>query len=64
MEIWNPTHDQPGQRGIQLGYMYERLARKVGGMAESARVREEIAQTLADRADVDAELRHLIESLS
>jgi len=36
-----------------------RLRRRYGEV-----LREEIAQTLADRADVDAELRHLIESLS
>ncbi len=38
MEIWNPTHDQPGQRGIHLGYMYERLAKKVAAMHKPTRV--------------------------
>jgi monoamine oxidase len=38
LEIWNPTHDQPGQRGIHLGYMYESLAKKVAAMHKPARV--------------------------
>jgi monoamine oxidase len=38
MEIWNPTHDQPGQRGIHFGYMYERMAKKAAAMPEPARV--------------------------
>lgn len=38
MEIWNPSHDQPGQRGLQLGYMYEVLARKVAAMPGNDRI--------------------------
>jgi monoamine oxidase len=38
MEIWNPTHDQPGERGIQLAYMYESLAKRVGGMPDDQRL--------------------------
>jgi monoamine oxidase len=38
MEIWNPSHDQPGQRGLQLGYMYEVLARKVAAMSSNDRI--------------------------
>ena len=29
MEIWNPTFNQPGTRGILMSYIYERLARGV-----------------------------------
>jgi monoamine oxidase len=39
MEVWNPTHDQPGRRGILLGYMFEDLARKVAAMGPDERVR-------------------------
>jgi monoamine oxidase len=28
LELWCPTHDQPGQRGILMSYIYERLARE------------------------------------
>jgi monoamine oxidase len=38
LEIWNPSHDQPGQRGLQLGYMYEALARQVGALPNNDRI--------------------------
>jgi monoamine oxidase len=38
MEIWSPTHDQPGERGIQMAYLYEGLAKRVGAMTDSQRV--------------------------
>lgn len=38
MEVWNPTHDQPGRRGILLGYMFEDLARKVAAMGPDERI--------------------------
>jgi monoamine oxidase len=38
MEIWNPSHDQPGTRGLQLGYLYEAAAREVGAMLEPNRI--------------------------
>ena len=28
MEIWSPTYNQPGKRGIVMSYMYEDLARE------------------------------------
>ncbi len=39
MEVWNATFDQPGQRGILLGYMFEALARKVAAMGPEERIR-------------------------
>lgn len=39
MEIWSPTHDQPGPRGILVAYTYEVLARRLGALAESERQR-------------------------
>lgn len=39
MELWNPSHDQPGTRGLQLGYLYEALARKVAALEEPERIR-------------------------
>ena len=38
MEVWCPTHDQSGSRGILLGYLYEALARRVAAMPAAARV--------------------------
>lgn len=39
MEVWNPSFDQPGKRGLLTAYMYERLARETGAMSEAERVR-------------------------
>jgi monoamine oxidase len=39
MEVWNATFDQPGRRGILLGYMFEALARKVAAMGPDERIR-------------------------
>ncbi len=39
MELWNPSHDQPGRRGLQLGYLYEALARQVAALDEAERIR-------------------------
>ena len=38
MEIWCPTFDQPGPRGILLGYLYEALARRVAALAPAQRI--------------------------
>ena len=38
MELWNPTHDQPGTRGILFSYMYERLAREYSALAPQAQI--------------------------
>jgi monoamine oxidase len=39
MEVWCPTHDQPGRRGILLAYLYEDFARKVAAMPPADRIR-------------------------
>ena len=39
MEIWNPTWDQPGQRGILQAYIYEDLARRTCARSEAEQVR-------------------------
>lgn len=39
MEIWNPTFDQPGVRGILLAYLEDGLTRRVAAMPESERIR-------------------------
>jgi monoamine oxidase len=47
MELWNPTHDQPGTRGILLSYIYERLAREYS--AETPQTQIERMVELLDR---------------
>ena len=39
MEIWNPTFDQPGIRGILMAYLEDGLTRRVAAMPESERIR-------------------------
>ncbi|PYQ49132.1 MAG: hypothetical protein DMF78_19175 [Acidobacteria bacterium] len=39
VEVWSPTHDQPGPRGILQAYPYEALSRKVTAMDADGRVR-------------------------
>ncbi len=39
MEIWNPTHDQPGNRGILMCYLEDGLTRRVAAMPEAERIR-------------------------
>ena len=38
MEIWSPTYNQPGKRGIVMSYTYEDLAREYSAMNELAQV--------------------------
>ena len=33
MEIWSPTHNQPGRRGIVMSYCYERMALEYAGLS-------------------------------
>jgi monoamine oxidase len=47
LELWNPTHDQPGSRGILMTYMYERLAREYS--AQTRRVQIEQTVDLLER---------------
>lgn len=44
MEVWCPSHDQPGRRGLLLAYCYEDLARKVAAMQPDERIRFFLAQ--------------------
>ena len=39
LEIWSPTWNQPGRRGILQAYVYEDLARKVCAGSEADRIR-------------------------
>jgi monoamine oxidase len=39
LEVWSPSFDQPGTRGLLTAYMYERLAREAGLMSEPERIR-------------------------
>jgi monoamine oxidase len=38
MEVWNPTHNQPGARGILMTYFYERLAREYSALGTQDRI--------------------------
>ena len=39
MEIWNPSWDQPGPRGLLQAYVYEDLARRVCAEDDASRIR-------------------------
>lgn len=38
MEFWNPTWNQPGERGILMAYAYEHLAREIAKQSPDERV--------------------------
>jgi monoamine oxidase len=38
MEVWSPTYNQPGTRGILMSYIYEKLAVEYSGMTPAAQV--------------------------
>jgi monoamine oxidase len=38
MELWCPTHNEPGTHGILMTYMYERLAREYSALAPQTQV--------------------------
>ena len=38
MELWSPTHNQPGTRGILMSYMYERMARDYSAKTPQVRI--------------------------
>ena len=42
MELWSPTHDQPGTRGILMSYIYERLAREYSAQTPQAQIERSI----------------------
>ncbi|NLG27860.1 MAG: amine oxidase, partial [Chloroflexi bacterium] len=43
-EIWHPTHDQPGPRGVLVSYMRSRLGQRLAALDEPARVAATLAQ--------------------
>jgi monoamine oxidase len=45
MEIWSPTYDQPGRRGIVMSYAYEDEARRIGAMSNEDRITDLLALT-------------------
>jgi len=42
MEVWSPTYNQPGKRGIVMSYTYEDLAREYSAMSELAQVQRSL----------------------
>ena len=38
MELWNPSWNQPGRRGLLMAYAYEHLAREIAAQNPAARV--------------------------
>jgi monoamine oxidase len=38
MEVWCPSHDQPGHRGLHLGYLYERIAKEFAAFSKTERI--------------------------
>lgn len=38
MEVWSPSHDQQGHRGLHLGYLYERIAKKFATFPKAQRI--------------------------
>ena len=42
MEIWSPTYNQPGKRGIVMSYIYEDLAARYSSMSEEVQVQQSL----------------------
>ncbi len=42
MELWCPTHNQPGTRGILMSYTYERLAREYSALTPQTQIERTI----------------------
>ena len=40
MELWSPSFNQPGTRGIVMSYMYERMAREFSALNETDRIQK------------------------
>ncbi|HEY6643331.1 NAD(P)/FAD-dependent oxidoreductase [Povalibacter sp.] len=38
MEVWSPTYNQPGRRGIIMSYIYEDLAREYSALAPQSQI--------------------------
>jgi monoamine oxidase len=58
MEIWSPTHDQSGERGIVMSYIYEAAAREYSALPEADR----IARTLDLFEQIHPGLRETFET--
>jgi monoamine oxidase len=43
MELWSPTFNQPGTRGILMSYIYERLARDYSAQTPEAQIERTLA---------------------
>src|SRR5262249_2632476 len=43
MEIWSPTYNQPGKRGIVMSYIYEKLAGEYSGLSPQAQIDRTLA---------------------
>jgi len=42
MEIWSPTFNQPGQRGLMMSYLYERMAHNYSAMPDDRQIAKTI----------------------
>jgi monoamine oxidase len=42
MEVWSPTYNQPGKRGIVMSYTYEDLAREYSSLREDAQMQQSL----------------------
>lgn len=60
MEVWSPTFNQPGRRGIVMSYIYEDLAREYSTLAEQA----QIDRTLALYEQIHPGLREECETVT
>jgi len=58
-EVWHPTYGKPGPRGLLQAYVYEKYARHLDGLSESARV----DQMIADMDAVHPGLRPHLETV-
>ncbi len=43
MELWCPTHDQPGARGIVMAYIYQELAREYSAQSPQTQIERMLA---------------------
>jgi monoamine oxidase len=61
MEIWNPTFDQPGARGILMAYLEDGLTRRVAAMPEAERTRFGVEAIARAHLELD---KHLESAMS
>lgn len=58
MEIWSPTFNQPGRRGIVMSYIYEELARDYSALPPA----QQIERTLALYEQIHPGIRQQVET--